>query len=320
MVLYQYHRTVRETLLSRRSVLAGGALLFARPAAARPKLKIAIFSKHLQFLRGEDLAKGVAELGFDAVDLTVRKGGHVEPANVARDLPPLVAIIRKHGLEVTMVTTDVADADTPYTEDVLKAASALGIHHYRFGAFKWTANQPLEPQIEAFKPRLARLAALNQRYNMCAMYHTHSGVGLVGASIWDLHEIMRDLDPKAIGINYDVGHATIEGGLGGWIASFRISGRHLRGIAVKDFLWAKDAKGAWREKWCPIGDGMVHLDQFFGMVAATDFDGPLQIHYEYPLGGANNGSRSITIPREEVFAAMKKDLTRVRASMAQSGL
>src|SRR5690348_11846931 len=48
IALYQYHRTVRENLLSRRSLLAGGALLFAGPvaAASRPKLKVAIFSKH----------------------------------------------------------------------------------------------------------------------------------------------------------------------------------------------------------------------------------------------------------------------------------
>ena len=30
------------------------------------------------------------------------------------------------------------------------------------------------------KPRLARLAALNARYQSCAMYHTHSGVGAGG--------------------------------------------------------------------------------------------------------------------------------------------
>jgi sugar phosphate isomerase/epimerase len=203
---------------------------------------------------------------------------------------------------------------------VLKAASALGIHYYRFGAFKWANNQPLEAQIEGFRPRLAKLAALNKRYGTCAMYHTHSGIGLVGASIWDLHEIMRDLDPKLVGINYDIGHATIEGGLGGWIASFRIAMPRVRGIAVKDFLWEKDAKGAWREKWCPIGQGMVHLDQFFGLVQATDFDGPLQIHYEYPLGGANNGNRTLTMPREQVLGAMKQDLVKVRASMATVNL
>jgi sugar phosphate isomerase/epimerase len=311
---------VRDPLLSRRSLLAGGALLFAGRAVARPKLKVSIFSKHLQFLQGEELAKGVAEIGFDAVDLTVRKGGHVEPANVARDLPPLVAAIRKNGLEVSMVTTDVVDADTPFAEDVLKAASALGIRYYRFGAFKWEASRPLDAQIEGFKPRLAKLASLNQRYGMCAMYHTHSGAGLVGASIWDLRIMMHDLDPKLVGVNYDVGHATIEGGAGGWIASFRISSKFLRGIAVKDFVWAKDAKGVWKDQWKPIGEGMVKFDQFYPMVGATDFDGPFQIHFEYPLGGANNGATKITVPREEVFAAMKKDLTKTRAYLAQAGL
>jgi sugar phosphate isomerase/epimerase len=259
-------------------------------------------------------------MGFDAIDLTVRKGGHVEPANVARDLPPLLDVIRKNGLEVSMVTTDVIDADTPYTEDVLKAASALGIRHYRVGGFKWAPNQSLDAQIEGFKPRLEKLAALNKRYGMCAMYHTHSGVGLVGASIWDLRIIMHGMDPKLMGVNYDVGHATIEGGTGGWIASFRVCGSLVRGIAVKDFVWAKDAKGEWKSEWKPIGEGMVKFGQFFGMVAATDFDGPLQIHYEYPVGGANNGSTKITMPREEVFAVMKKDLVKVRAYMTQAGL
>jgi sugar phosphate isomerase/epimerase len=219
-----------------------------------------------------------------------------------------------------MITTDIADAATPFTEDVLKAASALGIRYYRFGAFKWDPKTAYTAQIDAFKPRLAKLAALNARYQTCAIYHTHSGAGLVGASIWDLHEIMRDLDPTQIGINYDVGHATIEGGLGGWIASFRICGPHLRGIALKDFVWGKDAKGAWKEQWKPIGEGMVKFDQFFGMVAETDFNGPLQIHYEYPLGGASGGARSLTLPREQVLGAMKKDLTAIRSHLAQAGL
>ena len=306
--------------LSRRALLAGSALLMARPAAAKPKLKVAIFSKHLQFLSGEDLARAIAQMGFDGVDLTVRKGGHVEPARVAQDLPPLVAISKQHGLEVPMVTTDIADAETPYTEDILKTMAGLGIRNYRFGAFKWSRDQSYPAQLDAMKPRLAKLAALNARYQTCAMYHTHSGAGLVGASIWDLYLLMKDLDPKTMGINYDVGHATIEGGLGGWIASYKISGAHVRGIAVKDFLWEKDAKGSWREEWKPIGEGMVRFPQFFAMVAESGFDGPLQLHYEYPLGGANNGTRQITIPQQEVFAAMKKDLVTVRGFLAQAAL
>ncbi len=306
--------------ISRRAMLAGGALLLSRAASARNKLKVSVFSKHLQFVDGEELAKVTTAIGFDGVDLAVRKGGHVEPATVAKDLPALAGIFRKNGLELPMITTDIADADTPFAEDVLKSASALGIRYYRFGDFKWAADKPFAAQLEAMKPRLAKLAALNARYQTCAMYHTHSGVGVVGASIWDLWYLMKDLDPKLVGMNYDIGHATIEGGLGGWIDSFKIAGKYVRGIAVKDFAWEKDAKGAWRPNWKPIGEGMVKLPQFFGMVAETDFSGPLQMHFEYPLGGANGGKRTLTIPKEEVYAAMKKDLDKIRGMMSETGL
>jgi sugar phosphate isomerase/epimerase len=309
--------------LSRRAVLAGGSAALLARAASKDKLKISVFSKHLQFLQGEDLAKAAAEVGFDGVDITLRKGGHVEPERVRQDLPPLVSIIRKHGLEVPMVTTDIVDPDTPYTEDILKTLADLGIRYYRYmpsGGFKYVADRPYAAQLEAFRPRVARLAVLNQRYQTCAMYHTHSGRGFVGASFWDLPIIMKDVDPKCVGVNYDVAHATIEGGLGAWINSFYICKPHLRGIAVKDFSWGKDAKGAWQPQWQPIGQGMVHLEEFFNMLAAANFSGPVQMHYEYPLGGANNGNRNITISKEEIYSAMKHDLGKIRGYLGKVNL
>src|SRR5260370_35548355 len=104
-------------LLSRRALLAAGAALMSRPPPAKEKLKVAIFSKHLQFLEGEELALAVADLGFDGLDITVRKGGHVEPAQVSRDLPALAAILKRHGLEVPMLTKDIAGAQTSFPED-----------------------------------------------------------------------------------------------------------------------------------------------------------------------------------------------------------
>lgn len=306
-VIYRY---LMDHQVSRRAVLAGAAALLATPAPAREKLKISIFSKHLSFVQGPDLAKAASDLGFDGLDLTVRKGGHVLPQNVAKDLPPLVATIRKQGLEVPMITTEIVDADTPHAEDVLRAASELGIRHYRFGGFKYAADRPIPAQLREFRVRLEKLAALNDKYKISAMYHTHSGVGLVGAPIWDLHIIMNGLDPKLVGINYDIGHATIEGGLGGWIASWRVSGDRVRGIALKDFVWNKGPRG-WREQWTPIGEGMVHWNEFLKMVAESTFGGPVQVHYEYPLDESN---------RPATYAAMKKDLTTLRGYFAKAGL
>ena len=65
---------------------------------------------------------------------------------------------------------------------------------------------------------------------------------------------------------------------------------------------------------------MVKLPEFFGMVSQTAFDGPLQLHFEYPLGGAENGTRTLTIPQADVLAAMKRDLDRVRGMLAKAGL
>src|SRR5262249_43761698 len=165
--------------VSRRALLAGAAALWAAgPATARTRLKVAIFSKHLQFVQGAELAKAAAELGFDGVDITVRKGGHVAPERVKEELPPLVATIRGHGLEVPMITTDIVDAETPSAEDMVRTAAELGIRHYRFGGFKYAADKPYPAQLDAFRPRLAKLAQLNAKYQSCAMYHTHSGAGL----------------------------------------------------------------------------------------------------------------------------------------------
>jgi len=301
--------------LSRRALLAGagallsGAATVAAPPAAPSKLKVTIFSKHLQFVKGDELAQTAADIGFDAIDITARKGGHIEPERVRQELPGLVAIIRKHGLDVPMITTDIEDVTSPYTEDILRTMADLGIRNYRWGGYKYAGSMPIVAQLEAMKPRVAKLAALNTRYQACAMYHTHSGVDLVGASFWDLHILLDGVDPKACGVNFDIGHAAIEGGLGGWINNFRVITDHLRGIAVKDFAWAKDARGGWQPRWTPLGEGMVKLPQFFKMVAAADFNGPLQLHFEYALGTP-----------ADTRAFMKRDLATLRGYLAQANL
>lgn len=304
----------RRTALA--SILAPFAI--AGTTAAR-NLKVAIFSKHLQFLRGAELAKAAAELGFDGIDLTVRAGGHVEPARVAEDLPPLVRLIRQYELEVPMVTTDIVDADSRYARDVLKTLADLGIRYYRWGGFKYSASEAIMAQMAGFQKRSAGLAAMNAEYQVCAMYHTHSGVDLVGAPIWDLVEILKGLDPAVLGINYDIGHATVEGGLGGWIDSFRAAQPWLRGVAVKDFLWEKEAAD-YQPEWVPLGEGMVRFPAFFARLAETPFDGPLQLHFEYPLFGADAGKRTLTADPNAVFSAMRRDLRKLRSYLNQAGL
>jgi sugar phosphate isomerase/epimerase len=306
--------------LTRRAALLSSFGLIGFAAAPKRNLKVAIFSKHLQFLGGADLARAAAEIGFNGIDLTVRAGGHVEPARAAEELPPLVSLMRQHELDVPMVTTDIVDASSPNARTVLKTLANLGIRYYRWGGFTYRADQPLASQFEDFHQRSARLAALNAEYKVCAMYHIHSGVDLVGAPVWDIFEVLKDLDPNAVAINYDVAHATVEGGLGGWIDSFRLAESHVRGVAFKDFVWQKGTHDNWEPAWVPLGQGMVRFPKFCSLLAKTAFDGPVQLHFEYPLGGAGAGKRHITIDRQQVFSAMRRDLQQLRRYLSGAGL
>lgn len=274
-------------------------------------LKLSIFSKHLHFLDWDGMAQTAREIGFDGVDLTLRKGGHVEPERAEVDLPKAAEAIRRAGLELTMVTAGIVDADSPHAESMLRAMKSVGVKYYRWGGLRYNDNRPIPPQLDELKRRVGRLAELNSKYGACAMYHTHSG-SEVGASFWDLWLILKDQDPERVAVNLDIGHATVEGGLGDWVRSVQLLAPMMRGIAIKDFVWARNARGEWRPNWCPLGDGMVNFRKFFGMVKEAKFNGPIQMHFEYPLGGADKGAKSITVDKADVIRAMRKDLIRLK--------
>ena len=307
--------------MSRREVLAlaGAALAAGAPAPLSPP-KICIFSKHLQWLNVADAARLAADIGFDGIDLTVRKGGHIEPSRAAEELPRAVETIRKAGLEVPMVTTDIVTAQSEHAREILRTIGSLGIHVYRWGGFRLDPGRSIPEQLEAARGPVRDLAALNQSYGVCAMYHIHSGSGVLGASIWDLYLVLKGFDPDSVGVNYDIAHATIEGGLAGWRNSASLMAPFTRGIALKDFYWDKGADGAWRPRWCPIGEGMVHFTEYF-QVLRPGFRGPFQLHFEYrEMGGAEDGKRSLSIRRDQFARNARRDLGRIRELMSKAGL
>jgi sugar phosphate isomerase/epimerase len=296
----------------------GAAFALGLPQAASAStsnspapLKISVFSKHLQWLGWEAMTRTAKEIGFDGIDLTLRRGGHVDPERAEQDLPKVAEAIRNAGLELPMVTAGIVDASTPQAESMLRAMKAADIRRYRWGGFKYDDKRAIPAQLDELRQKAAKLAELNRQHGVSAMYHTHSGLE-VGASFWDLWVILKDLDSAYIGVNLDIGHATIEGGLGGWIRSTQLLAPLTHGIAIKDFKWEQSPSGEWRPQWCPLGEGMVNFKKFFALVKESKFSGPVQLHFEYPLGGADKGAMALTIDKSRVIAAMKKDLVKLR--------
>lgn len=307
--------------LSRRELIAGMAGVAAAQTPAGGRLTICAFSKHFQWTDIGEAARICADLGYEGMDMTLRNGGHVLPERAADDLLKAFEAIKKAGLKLAMVTSGIVDADSPHAETVVKTLASLGVRHYRWGGFRYDEKTPLLEQLAGFKARVKGLAALNKQYGVCAMYHTHSGIGQVGASMWDLHRLLEGFDADAVSVNYDIGHATVEGGFGGWIHSSRLLMPYIRGVAVKDFRWKQDPKRGWVPGWCGLGQGMVNFKRFFPMLKAANFTGPLQLHMEYDeLGGADKGQKTFTIPKEKLLAIMKRDIDTLKGLLRESGL
>jgi sugar phosphate isomerase/epimerase len=76
----------------------------------------------------------------------------------------------------------------------------------------------------------------------------------------------------------------------------------------------------WRVRQVPLGTGMDDLAQFAAILKEINFSGPIEVQAEYPNGGANNAQDKITLPRDQVLGAMKRDLLALKMAFQSSGL
>ncbi len=295
---------------------AGSPISSAQPVAASERT-LCIFSKHLQWLSVSEAAKVAADLGFDGIDLTVRRGGHVDPEKVEVELPKAMEAIKKAGVKVPMMVTDIVDPDDPRAETLLKTASQLGIKYYRTAYLNYNPGTDVLTDLARYAKQMQRLSALNQKHNIRGAYQNHAGTN-VGAAVWDLRILLQDVDPRWLGCQYDIKHAVAEGGMS-WVNGLDVLKSHIICLDIKDFVWA-ESSDKWYNKEVPLGEGMVDFKTYFSLLKKYNISGPMSVHYEYPLGGAELGKKQLSMDRDTVLAAMKRDLQTLRTMLAEADL
>lgn len=292
----------RRQFLQAAALLVGSAAVNLEAAQPTPARSIIGFSKVFAHLNPEETAEVVAEVGWDGIDCPVRqKATHIRPERIEEDLPKMVESLRRHGKEVSIVTTDVLRVDAE-TERILRTIAGLGIKRYRLGFLHYTSTQSIPETLRNFGAALKDLAALNRELGLQAGYQNHSGSDYVGGPIWDIWSLIEGLDASSMGLCFDIGQAMIEGGLS-WPVQARLTQTHWTALQVKDFVWERDAKKGWIPRWCPLGEGRL-LRKFFEDLNTSGFKGPISQHHEHLQVG---------IPRAELLDALKKDHLTLRS-------
>ena len=285
------------------------------PLKKRP---IHIFTKCLQFLSFDKMAEVVARQGFDGADLTVRDGGQISPENVETDLPKAMKALRNNGVTSNMIVTNINNADDKFTKPILKTMAGLGIKYYRMGYFDYDEKKSMPENLDSIKKSFEKLEKINREYGVSGNYQNHSG-RRVGGPVWDLYHLLKDCDPSYIGVQYDIRHATVEGGES-WPLGMKLLAPWIQTTDIKDFIWQKNEKGEWQILNVPLGEGMVDFKTYFELYKSMNIEAPVSIHYEYDLGGAEHGNGKTTMSLEKIESFFKKDLQFLKNQMMKYGL
>lgn len=265
---------LRQTVATASLALTSAAVTSIAGAAPLQRNKIAFFEKSLQSLTFDELADALAEIGFDGVEATIRKGGHIVPENAADELPRMAAALKKRNLEILVMASSINRVDQPHTESTLRAAAKAGVKIYRLAGLRYDLKKPILPQLDAFAPQLRELAALNRELGLTAVYQNHAGSSNVGGPIWDLGYLMREFDPEEIAVAYDIRHAMVEGS-SAWPVSFQFIRPRVKAVYVKDFVFENG-----KARNVPMGEGHVGR-KFYQTLKQSGYTGPISIHSPY---------------------------------------
>ncbi len=272
-------------------------------------MQFIIFTKHLEGKDVPGLIEAIRFAGAQGADLCVRPGYPVNPDNAPTALPAAMKQFRAAGMDIPLITTpgDFTDPTVAYAEPLYAACAEAGVRLIKLGYWYmgpegyWATVDKVRKQLEGF-------ARLSEKYGPKTCVHNHSGatMGLNSSSVMNL---VRDFDPRHVGVFADPGHLSLVGEP--LPMALSIIGDYLSVFAFKDVLRERivsNNKPGWRLKVVPLGEGFVDWDTLLSLLRTRGYQGPVSFHSEYS-----------GFPVDTVVDLARIDIRFIRSKLATMG-
>jgi len=163
------------------------------------------------------------------------------------------------GLEIPSLAAYVNSADPQSVEEHCRAAAALGAMNVRINACPYDAKRGDYPrQAEEERSRYADVAQIAARHGVRAVIETH--MGQLCPTVATAMHVLRDLDPRHVGIMWDPGNQIHEG-LEVYSMALELAGPYLAEVHAKNGRYAQgeptQGRATWKPVWCPLREGLV---------------------------------------------------------------
>jgi len=299
-----------------KATMLTGALAVMTPmglatCACGKKTKLQAFTKNFMFLSREELCEMLAAAGLDGVEWCVRGRSHVEPLKVREELPLAVKAARSRGLSAFMVCTRSKGdgTDAPAEGDIvetLKVCADNGITLWRPGSFVYDAKLSVAANLEIFRRKFARLEEVSRQTGVKCAFQNH--VGCFGGGVYDMMDVVRELDPRHFSLQYDIMHAVFETPAS-WERHLREAARFISSACLKDCnALAEQKDDMWKHlKTVPAPTGVIPFERYSRLLQELNVDVPHSVHFE------------ILLPKDDrkaLLALMKREVGYFRGVLA----
>lgn len=266
----------RDFLLKGAAAVAGTGLANANHHGKKAHSPVILFEKPIQKLSYDRIGEELAKMGLNGIEATIRGKGHIEPENAEKEVPKMVADLAKNDQKAYIAATHVGEV-TPESEKFLKVLKANGITKYRMNYYRYDLKGDMLQQVEDFAKKARELAAFNRENGMQAIYQLHSGAKLLGGMSWDLALLLKDIDPKEIGVGFDLRHVRTDSGLS-FRSATQVLRKHIQAIYVKDAVWSGERSN--KLKNVPLDTGFVDKETFDNARSGQK-SMPISLHMEW---------------------------------------
>jgi sugar phosphate isomerase/epimerase len=218
------------------------------------------------------LAYHVRLLGFDAIELPVRPGFQVEPADAGSALPEAVRLLASLGVRVASVAAE-PDVAT------IEACGAAGVPLLRTMA-----------RIAPEERYTAAEARLQQEYGALTTCLKDSGVKLgiqnhVGSFVPNalgLRALLEELDPDCFVAVWDAAHEALAGSKPEY--ALDVVAPRLGLVNLKNGYWSRrpsEQGGGWETIWCDARSGLADWAAVCRAMQRIGYQGDVCLTAEY---------------------------------------
>jgi len=239
--------------------------------------QLALFTKPWKSLSLPELAQHIKSLGFDLIELPVRPGFQVKPANIERALPTAVKQLGEQGVRVLNVTADMPLDD----ERLYSACAAAGIGMNRVMFWQrdldyWSAEAEARERLDAALP-------FCEQYNFQIGIQNHSG-RFVPVNEMGMVNLVKDYNPRHVAAVWDPAHNALEGMNSD--SALDVLAPHLCVVNLKNAYWRRvsgpEAEVAeWKIYWTSGAQGRASWAQVIAKLKAIEYQGPICFSAEY---------------------------------------